>query len=147
VYLHYVVKLETQKLHLFTECCVLLCLQTHQNYHLVIDKLSFFHKTINRIHQTWHKVSSYLICTRSAFTISAMILDATSVMGVFSANIESQRTLSVGYFTTHYDKFFFSRTAHWHIMHATESNCRRANSQLHCWAVKLNTVIKRSEAH
>jgi len=43
--------------------------------------------------------------------------------------------------------FFFSRTAHWHIMHATESNCRRANSQLHCWAVKLNTVIKRSEAH
>jgi len=49
---------------------------------------------------TGHKASSYLICTQSAFTMSAMISDAMSAMGVFSANIESQRTLSVRYFTT-----------------------------------------------
>jgi len=32
--------------------------------------------------------------------MSAMILGAMSVMGVFSANVERQRTLSVRYFTT-----------------------------------------------
>jgi len=49
---------------------------------------------------TGHKASSHLICTQSAFTISAMISGAMSVMSVFSVNIESQRTLSVRYFTT-----------------------------------------------
>jgi len=32
--------------------------------------------------------------------MSAMVSGAMSVMGLFSANIESQRTLSVRYFTT-----------------------------------------------
>jgi len=61
----------------------------------------------------------------------------------FSAKIESHRTLSVRYFTKlsqqmliaikHVadDNFIFSRTAYWHIMHAKQSNCRGANSQLH----------------
>jgi len=38
------------------KCCVLLCWQTHrtyQNYHLVVVKLSFIHKTINCMNQTW----------------------------------------------------------------------------------------------
>jgi len=55
VYLHYLVKLEAQKLHLFTNvlCVALLTkTKTHQNYHLVIDRLSFIHKTINCILQT-----------------------------------------------------------------------------------------------
>ena len=54
-----------------------------------------------------------------------------------SANTESQRTLSVRYFTTlsqqmltvikHVtgDNFVSSRTAHWHIICATQSNCRQ----------------------
>ena len=62
---------------------------------------------------------------------------------LFSANIDSQRTLSVRYFTTlsqqmltamkHVadDDVVSSRTEYWHIMHATQSNCSRANSQLH----------------
>jgi len=29
------------------------------------------------------------------------------------------------------DNFVFSRTAHWHMMHATQSNGSGANSQLH----------------
>ena len=53
----------------------------------------------------------------------------------FSAVIECQRTLSVRYFITLSqqmltavklvadDNFVFSRTAYWHIMHATHSNC------------------------
>ena len=46
---------------------------------------------------TGNKVSNYLICTQSAFTMSAMILAAMSVMGFFRL---SQRTVLVGYFTT-----------------------------------------------
>jgi len=65
-----------------------------------------------------------------------------SVMGIFSANTESQWTLSVRYFTILSEQmltaikhvadanFVFSRTAHWHIMHATQLNCWGANSQL-----------------
>ena len=56
----------------------------------------------------------------------------------FSANTESQQTLSVTHLTTlsqqmlvavkhvDVDNFVFSRTVHWHIMHATQSNCRGA---------------------
>jgi len=80
--------------------------KTHKIYLLVIDRLSFIHKMINCMHQTWpthytgHKASSHLICTQSAFTTSATISVPRQLWQFFSANTQSQRTLLARYFTT-----------------------------------------------
>ena len=117
------------------------------NYHLVIDRLSFINKAINCMQQTWptqvtkHPASD--VHTVGIHHVCHDIGRHVSYGSFLSANPESQRTLSVRYFTTlsqqmltatkHVadDTFVFSRTAHWHIMHATHSNCRGVNSQLH----------------
>jgi len=52
---------------------------------------------------TGHKASSHLICTQSAFTMSAVISGARvpgQLWESLSANVESHRTLSVRFFTT-----------------------------------------------
>jgi len=88
---------------------------------------------------TGHKASSYLICTH----VCRDIVHRVSYGRFLSANTESQRTLSARYLTAlsqqmltavkHVadDNVVFSRTAYWHIMHATQSNYRRENSQFH----------------
>jgi len=90
VFLHYLAKLETQKFHLFTQIsCVALqtAHKTYQFHYEIIDRLSFIHKTVNWVHQTWsrldRKTSSHVICTRSAFTTSAVMYGTMSVMEVF----------------------------------------------------------------
>jgi len=84
---------------------------------------------------TGHKASGHLICTQLAFTMSAMILGAMSVMGVFFTNIERQRTLSVRYFTPLYQQML---TAIKHV--ADDKFCFQQDSTLAhnaCNTVKL----------
>ena len=150
MYLHYLVKLETWKLFFsLNNCCALLTNTQSTStwspgYRQTILRSLNDQLYATNMTKTGHKASSHLICTQSAFAMSAMISGAMSVVwGSFSPNIERQRTLSVRYFTTlsqpmltavkHVadDNCVFCRTAHWHVVHATPSNSRCANSQLH----------------
>jgi len=137
------------KLHLFTKMlCVAVVTnrlhKTHQNYHLFIDRLSFIHKTVNCVHQTWRTQATKHPASDVHSRRSPRLPWYLAPCQLWESFLtESQRTLWTGYFTTvsqqmltvikHVagDNVVFGRTAHWHIMHATQSNCRRANSQLH----------------
>jgi len=100
---------------------------------------------------TGHKASSYLICTQSAFTMSAMTSGATSVVGVFSANIENQRTVSVSPFQQTLlaikhvaDDILFSarpRTSTSCIQRSQTAGARRVKSQLHFFYYGLQLRI------
>jgi len=75
---------------------VMLCEQTHrthQNYHLVVDRLSVVHKRSiagTKQDKTGHRASSYLIRTQSSFTLSDMISGTMLIVGVNSFNMQNQ---------------------------------------------------------
>jgi len=87
-----------------------------------------------------HKASSHLICTQATFI---MISSAVSVMSLFrlTRKVNGHTIGEILYYTNSVNStavkhvadnvLSCSRTAHWHIMHATQSTCRGANSQLH----------------
>jgi len=126
---------------------VLLCQQTyktHQNYRLVIDTVSFIHKTINRIHQTWPTQGTKHPAIWYAHSLRSPCLPwyrAPCQLWEFSANVESQHTLPVRHFTTlsqqmfNYDQtllitnlFLAGQCTGTSCMQ--QSNCRGANSRL-----------------
>ena len=112
MYLHYLVKLGKHENQIL--CVALLqTYKTHQNYHLVIDRLSFIRKTINCMYASnmtiqgrkhpaiWY--ANHWICVIHTIGVHCVCHDIrrrVSYGSFFSANIESQRALSVRYFTT-----------------------------------------------